>query len=132
MATNNIVQNADYVRGLIYARNVAHSHGRYSSDYIGCDLPEDIVAHNHACWAIRDAIDGAIAAARLTSESEARAQAEATSAERDRRAACFDDLLEALAVMTGLVRLKYGNLDADVWGEVAKAEEAIAKARGPE
>lgn len=69
---------------------------------------------------------------REDANSAASAKAEAERAERDRRAGCFDDLLAALAVMTGLVRLKYGNIDADVWGEVAKAEEAITKARGRE
>lgn len=67
---------------------------------------------------------------RWDAEAAARAQAEAARAERDRRAACFDDLLAALVSMVGLVRLKYGNLDADIWGEVVKAEEAIAKAKG--
>lgn len=60
----------------------------------------------------------------------ARAKADADSAERDRRADCYDDLLDALGAMVCLVRLKYGNLDADIWGEVVKAEEAIAKAKG--
>lgn len=44
--------------------------------------------------------------------------------------AAAPELLAALVAMVGLVRLKYGNLDADIWGEVVKAEEAIAKARG--
>jgi len=38
-------------------------------------------------------------------------------------------LLEALEVMTSLCRLKYGNLDADVYAEIEKAEVAIASAK---
>lgn len=41
-----------------------------------------------------------------------------------------DSLLEALKVMTSLVRIKYGNLDADVYKEIEKADAAIAAARG--
>lgn len=40
------------------------------------------------------------------------------------------ELLEALDVMTCLCRLKYGNLDEDVYAEILKAEAAIRKATG--
>lgn len=40
------------------------------------------------------------------------------------------ELLESLAVMTSLCRLKYGNLDEDVYAEILKAEAAIRKATG--
>lgn len=44
---------------------------------------------------------------------------------------CFDDLLAALEIMAGLVQLKYASRGDVIWaGEIAKAEEAIAKARG--
>ena len=33
---------------------VAHDHGRYSEAYLDGDLPDDVVIHNRACWAIRD------------------------------------------------------------------------------
>ena len=36
------------------AAQVAHDHGRYSQAYLDGDLPDDVVIHNHACWAIRD------------------------------------------------------------------------------
>ncbi len=39
-------------------------------------------------------------------------------------------LLESLEIMTQLVRLKYGNLDKEVYAEILKAEAAIAAARG--
>lgn len=39
-------------------------------------------------------------------------------------------LLEALEVMTALCRLKYGNLDKEVFAEIEKAELAIAAAKG--
>lgn len=38
-----------------------------------------------------------------------------------------DELLAALKIMTPLVRLKYGNLDKDVFAEVEKSEAIIAK-----
>lgn len=44
--------------------------------------------------------------------------------------AAAPDLLEALAVMTDLCAIKYGNLDAEVWSEIKKARAAIAKATG--
>ena len=37
---------------------------------------------------------------------------------------------ELLEVMTALCRLKYGNLNPEVYAEIEKAEAAIAKARG--
>lgn len=37
--------------------------------------------------------------------------------------------IEMLALMTGLVKLKYGNLDADIWAEALKAEEMVADAK---
>lgn len=39
-------------------------------------------------------------------------------------------LLEALEVMTDLVRIKYGNLDADVYAEIKKSEALIKSAKG--
>lgn len=39
-------------------------------------------------------------------------------------------LLEALEVMTSLVRIKYGNLDADVYAEIKKSEALIKAAKG--
>lgn len=44
--------------------------------------------------------------------------------------ATCDELAEALGVMTTLCRLKYGNLDADVYAEIQKAEAALARYRG--
>jgi hypothetical protein len=38
------------------------------------------------------------------------------------------DMLEALRTMTALCKLKYGNLDADVWAEIQRAEAIAAKA----
>jgi hypothetical protein len=38
-----------------------------------------------------------------------------------------DDLLAALKLMTSLTRLKYGNLDKDVYSEIEKSERLIAK-----
>ena len=38
------------------------------------------------------------------------------------------ELLEALRIMTSLCRIKYGNLDKDVYDEILKAEETIEKA----
>jgi hypothetical protein len=42
--------------------------------------------------------------------------------------AAAPDLLEALNMMTSLVRIKYGNLDKDVYKEIQKAEAALTKA----
>lgn len=39
-----------------------------------------------------------------------------------------DDLFASLAVMTALVRMHYGNLDAEIFAEIEKAESALAKA----
>ena len=38
------------------------------------------------------------------------------------------ELLEALEIMTSLCRIKYGNLDKDIYEEILKAESAINKA----
>lgn len=40
------------------------------------------------------------------------------------------ELLESLGVMTQLCKLKYGNLDKDVYAEILKAEAVLAKATG--
>lgn len=40
------------------------------------------------------------------------------------------ELLEALKVTTSLCRLKYGNLDAEVYNEILRIESIIAKAEG--
>jgi hypothetical protein len=42
--------------------------------------------------------------------------------------AAAPDMLEALRTMTALCKLKYGNLDADVWAEIQRAEAIAAKA----
>lgn len=42
------------------ARNIAHNHGQYSMAYVENEPPPDVVTHNRACWAIRDAIDAMI------------------------------------------------------------------------
>jgi len=52
------------------------------------------------------------------------------SAEVAQLLAAASELLESLAVMTSLCRLKYGNLDEDVYAEILKAEAAIRKATG--
>jgi hypothetical protein len=39
-------------------------------------------------------------------------------------------LLESLKIMTALCRLKYGNLDADVYAQIEKAEALIQNAEG--
>jgi len=39
-------------------------------------------------------------------------------------------LLDALQTMTQLARIKWGNLDAEVFAEIEKAEAMIAKHRG--
>ena len=44
--------------------------------------------------------------------------------------ACAPELLEALKVTTSLCRLKYGNLDAEVYNEILRIESIIAKAEG--
>lgn len=44
--------------------------------------------------------------------------------------AAAPDLLESLKVMTAFCRLKYGNLDPDVYAEIQKAEAICAKAEG--
>lgn len=44
--------------------------------------------------------------------------------------AAAPDMLEALEVMTSLCRIKYGNLDKDVYNEILKAESALNKAKG--
>jgi hypothetical protein len=36
--------------------HVAHNHGRYSQANVDDQPPPDVVTHNRACWAIRDAI----------------------------------------------------------------------------
>jgi hypothetical protein len=42
--------------GIEMAAQAAHNKGRYSERYLDGDLPDDLVAHNHLCWEIRDAI----------------------------------------------------------------------------
>lgn len=44
--------------------------------------------------------------------------------------AAAPELLDKLRTMTSLVRLDYGNLDADVWQEIQETEALIAKATG--
>jgi len=44
--------------------------------------------------------------------------------------AAAPDMYEELKIMTALVRLKYGNLDTDVYKEILKAERIIAEAEG--
>lgn len=44
--------------------------------------------------------------------------------------AAAPELLEALKVMTALCRLRYGNLDADVYAEIQAAEAIVKKAEG--
>lgn len=44
--------------------------------------------------------------------------------------ACAPDLFEQLAIMTSLVRIKYGNLDKDVYAQIEKAEALLTKASG--
>jgi hypothetical protein len=44
--------------------------------------------------------------------------------------AAAPEMLEALRVMTALTRLRFGNSDADVYGQIQKAEAAISKAEG--
>lgn len=56
-----------------------------------------------------------------TEESEANA----------RLIAAAPDMLQSLAVMTSLCRLKYGNLDKEVYEEILKAESVIIKATQP-
>lgn len=56
------------------------------------------------------------------------AEAHANTAFIHRAVNAHDDLVSALRIMTALVRLKYGNLDAEVDAEVAKALAALAKA----
>jgi hypothetical protein len=46
--------------------------------------------------------------------------------------AAAPELLAALKIMTPLVRLKYGNLDSEVYLQTEKALAAIAKAEGRE
>jgi len=41
-----------------------------------------------------------------------------------------DQLLGSLEIMTSFVRIKYGNLDADVYAEIEKSEALIAAAKG--
>lgn len=38
------------------------------------------------------------------------------------------EMFRSLKVMTDLTRLKYGNLDKDVWAEIERAQAAIEKA----
>jgi hypothetical protein len=41
-----------------------------------------------------------------------------------------DALLKSLSLMAILCRLKYGNLDADVYAEIEKSEQLIKQAKG--
>lgn len=41
-----------------------------------------------------------------------------------------DELAESLETMTALCALKYGNIDADVYAEIEKANALVGKARG--
>jgi len=45
------------------------------------------------------------------------------------RCNCHDNLLEACEIMTGLCRVKYGNLDKKVYSEILKAEQVLAEAK---
>jgi len=47
---------AAFDAGLDSAGHIAHSHGWYSMAYVEDEPPPDVATHNHACWAIRDAI----------------------------------------------------------------------------
>lgn len=53
-----------------------------------------------------------------------------TDTDRARLAGCSPELLKQLGTMTFLVRLKYGNLDADVYAEILRSEAVLAKAEG--
>lgn len=69
---------------------------------------------------------------RITQCSHIHATSEQTALAKEIVTACnsFPEFLESLNVMTQLCRLKYGNLDAEVYSEILKAEAAIAKAIG--
>ena len=69
--------------------------------------------------------------ARREAEKAARAKAEAERAERERRAACFDDLLMALEhVAKSLYVNDYGEFALYSSFDAAPIDAAIAKARG--
>jgi CheY-specific phosphatase CheX len=42
----------------------------------------------------------------------------------------FDEMYEALKTMTALVRLKYGNLDKNVWERIQEVENLLARIEG--
>ena len=57
--------------------------------------------------------------------AEINVRADAAEARADKLEADNTRKREALSVMTALVELKYGNIDADVWGEILKARDAL-------
>lgn len=59
-------------------------------------------------------------------DTELHQQAEQLTALSSQR----DELATSLSLMTSLCRLKYGNLNKDVYAEIEKAESLVAKLKG--